>query len=526
MASGAQVGAAGDGLLAEPSPPALSWVVRLELLSRTFDEDAAREAAEYLAGHPEVEPGLRGRLRLVHAVVDSSRGNVERGTSALHEVQAWAIQHDDRYLRARCALMMSTLLRRAGEVATSLEHAVRALDLLPADVDPAVRVDHLVSLGDSLAMCRSWTDALTRYDEAIALAVQVGDERLHLMAVNNRAYTLYEAERYDEAAALCQSIVTAARSTGADLPLYALDTLAVTYLAVGRLEEAEAVLREVAIDARTAPDDIARTMLTLARVRRQRGDLEGADEALSRCAAVAREHDIGEVSVQALGERAELSAAQGRFEQAFAQLKDFHERLLAQHAVERDARARMLHAIFEAAEARRESERFRELSYRDPLTALRNRRFVDESLTREIEACLDNERPLTVAFIDLDHFKRINDTCSHEVGDEVLGRVAASLERHVAAHESAFAARMGGEEFLLVLPGLGGDLAEALLETVREDLEGTDWHGVTSGLPVTVSIGTSTAPDDGDDRLQLLATADRRLYLAKAAGRNRVVGTG
>jgi diguanylate cyclase (GGDEF)-like protein len=305
-----------------------------------------------------------------------------------------------------------------------------------------------------------------------------------------------------------------------------LDTLAVTYLAVGRLEEAEAALRDVAIDARTAPDDIARTMLTLARVRRQRGDLEGADEALGRCVAVARDHDIGEVSVQAQGERAELSAAQGRFEEAFAQLKDYHERLLAQHAVERDARARMLHAIFEAAEARRESERFRELSYRDPLTTLRNRRFVDESLTRQIEACTGDGQPLTLAFIDLDHFKRINDTCSHEVGDEVLGRVAALLERHAASQEWAFAARMGGEEFLLVLPGLGGDLAGALLETVREDLEGIDWHGVTAGLPVTASVGTSTAPDDGDDRLQLLATADRRLYLAKAAGRNRVVGTG
>lgn len=524
MTSSAPAGAAGGGPAG--SRPELPWVVRLELRSRDFDEDVAREADSYVHRHPDADPALRGRLRLVQATVDLSRGRYERGARTLHEVQLWAVQHDDLYLRARSALVMSVLLRRAGEVTTALEHAVMALDLLPGDAHLAVRVDHMLGLGDSLAMCRSWDDAVARYQEAIPLATEAGDELLRLRAVNNLAYTFYEAERYDEAVALCEEIVEAARASGAEMPLYAMDTLAVTYLAAGRLEEAERVLRAVTIETDTAPDDIAQTMLTLARVRRQRGDLVGADEALSRAAAVALEHDIGEVSVQAQGERAELSAAQGQFERAFVEFKDYHERLLAQHAVERDARARMLHAVFEATEARRESERFRELSYRDPLTKLRNRRFVDETLTREIELCVHGGRPLTVAFLDLDHFKRINDTCSHEVGDVVLARVAATMDRYVDDQQSAFAARMGGEEFLIVLPGLRGERAGALLEAVRTALEGTDWHGITAGLPVTVSIGMSTAPEDGNDRLQVLAAADRRLYLAKAAGRNQVVATG
>jgi diguanylate cyclase (GGDEF)-like protein len=227
--------------------------------------------------------------------------------------------------------------------------------------------------------------------------------------------------------------------------------------------------------------------------------------------------------MRALSERSELAAAAGDYRQAFELYKQFHERSVAHRVVEQEARARMMQAIFQTSQARAESEHFREMSYRDPLTKLRNRRYVDERLPKLIETQLAAERPLTVAFIDLDFFKSINDTCSHEVGDEVLRRVAAVLDGTAHGTEAAFAARMGGEEFLVAFPDVDVHEAGRRLESMRHIIETLQWDGLTRGLPVTVSIGAACAPQDGRERLLLLGAADRRLYRAKDAGRNRVV---
>jgi diguanylate cyclase (GGDEF)-like protein len=133
--------------------------------------------------------------------------------------------------------------------------------------------------------------------------------------------------------------------------------------------------------------------------------------------------------------------------------------------------------------------------------------------------------PLTVALIDLDYFKRINDTLSHDVGDRVLVAVADLLStRQDSLASDGFAARMGGEEFLVVLPGVGAAGAPQRLETIRLDVASYHWAPVTGELPVTVSIGAVTVtPAGGDTQAELLAEADRRLYAAKRAGRDRVV---
>ena len=520
----------------------LSWVEQLELRARDLGEDVADAAGLWLAengvdevdGVEELDSAPAGadeavlplRLLLVRATVDIGRGRLERGASTIRRVRQWAVQHDERYLQARCEYVLGLLLRRAGEVTTALEHAVASVDLLPDDAHPAVRADLILGLADALSMCRSEEDAVVRYGEAQQLADLAQDVRMRLLVRNNLAYTFYEFGSYDHAVALCEEILSIAAANGVELPLHALDTLAVTYVAVGDLAAAERALARVAVVDSTAPDDAAESLLTLASVRRGRGDLAGAKEALGRARALTERHDLGGVAVRVMLEQAELSAAERQFERALGEFREYHERLLARHAVEREARARMLQAIFEASEARRESQRFREMSYRDPLTQLRNRRYVDEQLSLAIEASFDRGRPISVAFIDLDHFKQVNDTCSHEVGDEVLRRVAAVLDRYGAARPDAVAARMGGEEFLLVLPGADREQTARLLDELRADVEGIDWQGVTRGVPVTVSIGAATAPADGTDRLQLLGTADRRLYVAKDGGRNRVVDVG
>ena len=177
--------------------------------------------------------------------------------------------------------------------------------------------------------------------------------------------------------------------------------------------------------------------------------------------------------------------------------------------------------MFETAEAREEAERFREQARRDPLTGLRNRRYVDEQLPGLIDAGPD----LTVAIVDLDHFKRVNDQLSHDVGDQVLVEVAKLLESELAAVcPAGFVARMGGEEFLVVLPGATVAAAVRRLDVIREAVRLHDWTEMTRGLPVTVSIGVAGLDDaTASPQPSLLSTADRNLYAAKHGGRDRVV---
>lgn len=505
----------------DPSEPA--WLRELEISVASYDA-VAGTAQEWLEQHAATaEPRLVRRVELVHASASTRRGLLEDGATRMREIRQWAVEHGEAYLQARAERVLGVLLRRAGEASASLEHAVAAVNVLPPDTHRTVLADHLVCLGDALALSGLVDEAVEEYRRAEQLARAHQHDELFLLVLNNRTYTLYEDGRLAEASQLADELVAATLRITGELPLHTLDTAASIYAADGRLQAAERLYAMVDLTDDVPPEDAAETLLSLARVRRQRGDLDGARETLARVGEVCAGQHLGAVEIRALSERAELSAASGDYREAFEQYKQYHERLLAQRVVEQEARARMMQAIFQTSQARAESERFREMSYRDPLTKLRNRRYVDEHLADLIDSQLADGRALSMAFIDLDLFKQINDTCSHEAGDEVLRRVAAVLDGATRHAPGGFAARMGGEEFLVALPGHDRASAQDRLEELRLAVAGIDWDGLTGGLPVTVSIGCATAPHDGAERLLLLGAADRRLYAAKDAGRNRVV---
>jgi diguanylate cyclase (GGDEF)-like protein len=161
------------------------------------------------------------------------------------------------------------------------------------------------------------------------------------------------------------------------------------------------------------------------------------------------------------------------------------------------------------------------LAVLDPLTGLHNRRSLDEFLDREVERCRRHARPLAVVLLDIDHFKAINDTFGHLVGDDTLKDLARRVRESVRGDE--FAARYGGEEFALVLPETGPELAAARAERLRRDVAERPFACGGSAFPVTISAGVGSL---GGDRVasarELLQWADDRLYEAKRDGRNRV----
>jgi two-component system cell cycle response regulator len=169
------------------------------------------------------------------------------------------------------------------------------------------------------------------------------------------------------------------------------------------------------------------------------------------------------------------------------------------------------------------NEENRRLSITDPLTGAYNRRYLTEQLPREIDRAARYERQLATVMCDVDHFKRINDTQGHLVGDDVLKWFFGQLQHGVRA--SDWVARYGGEEFLIVLPETNVANAAVAAEHLRASLAATPFPGVTGGLPVTASFGVagwqSNVPQ-GSTFDALVARCDEGVYASKAAGRNCV----
>jgi diguanylate cyclase (GGDEF)-like protein/PAS domain S-box-containing protein len=167
-------------------------------------------------------------------------------------------------------------------------------------------------------------------------------------------------------------------------------------------------------------------------------------------------------------------------------------------------------------------EALRTQSIRDPLTGLYNRRYLEEMLEREIRRAVRAEQGLGVLMLDLDHFKKFNDTYGHDAGDAVLRESGAFLAKSVRAEDVV--CRFGGEEFVIILPTANLNAACMRAERVRSKLrELTVLHQGQSLGMITVSVGVAALPEHGTSPKELLEAADAALYRAKGDGRDRVV---
>jgi diguanylate cyclase (GGDEF)-like protein len=161
----------------------------------------------------------------------------------------------------------------------------------------------------------------------------------------------------------------------------------------------------------------------------------------------------------------------------------------------------------------------REQVVRDPLTGLFNRRYLMETVQREIVRCQRGGRPLSIVLFDVDHFKAVNDTLGHEAGDQVLVAVGGYLLSQ--AREDDAACRYGGEEFVVVLPDTPLEVALRRAEEWRLAMRLI--APVAEGRPTTISVGVAASPDHGTTGDDLIRAADEAMYRAKSKGRDQVV---
>jgi len=161
-------------------------------------------------------------------------------------------------------------------------------------------------------------------------------------------------------------------------------------------------------------------------------------------------------------------------------------------------------------------------SIRDPLTGLFNRRFMEESLERELRRAMRAKQQVALLMLDIDHFKRFNDTFGHQAGDALLRALGKLLRESTRGQDVV--CRYGGEEFAFVLAGASFDAAQKRAEFLREDIKqlNVQYGGQLLGA-VTLSIGIAVFPEHGDSAEHLLKAADDALYRAKEGGRDRII---
>jgi len=500
-----------------------------------------------------------------------ARGTALRGNLALHKGhlrRAFAIaaeleRHTDRTschrAHAEAAAFQAQLHFFSGAYAQALSRAENAIEHADATGDLQLQVytrraaclvfgnvgvrgwpQYLATtLRLAVESGNRWQEAITRNDLAhfhmlqgevaesradlergMALAHELAPDNRFALGILHCTRAELHLARHDPEAALQDTETALGHLTaGSDANHYVLGMTVVVQvralLALGRLDEARDLGERALLRIGDQLPQVRSYILTsLATALREAGHIEAAYDALERSAELERQafRELSELQVGLERARLEMDAAR-READAFATKNAELEAVIAQLA---EAHSQLEHRTEQLEDLQ---DALRDQAERDWLTGLHNRRYLARELDR-----LDGQPtlgPFSVAVLDLDHFKAINDRHGHDVGDRVLQRLATLLT--AALRGSDRVVRTGGEEFVLLMPGADERSALIGCERVRRAVREAPWQEIAEDLGLTASIGVASARAATDLR-HLLMLADRRLYDAKHAGRDRVVG--
>ena len=454
------------------------------------------------------------------------------GTRALNAATAAG----DAARECRATVQHAHALNALGLIEAALEESYDALRLADRHGDPACQAAATEALAGVQWSMSQWPDALSSFRRMLEIAVRAGDLELTCIAHGGISSAEGGAARM---AAPADARAGFERSRTHVLEYLRLATElddvhsiraashnhAVLLIALGERQAARATLEALLAE----PDEgqtHALALHNLADLDVHEGDLVAAVQRLDQAHAMLAETDH---AAYLMGCCRSLSTVHERLGDASAALhwhKQYHDLYVRMSSEKALMHGRALAIKFETHRAHTEVafERLRANQYErdaleDSLTGIPNRRSFDQALADAIRT-VTRGHPFGLALFDVDNFKRINDVYSHLVGDDVLRRVAQILAMN--SRRTDVAARYGGEEFAVVFPNHDAQAVRHACERMRCAVEAENWAALAPGLEVRISAGCVSV-DKAVPAAELLAEVDRRLYLAKANGRNRVV---
>lgn len=470
-----------------------------------------------------------------------------------------AEEHQDLLRQSRAHSEHARLLNRLGLNVEAASESYAALRL--AGEDPRSRVHALGALSSAQQGLASPSTGLRTCEEMLALAQQLGDPELQAWAYRGLCgaclleYQLAAGAANGSAGADGLAHLHQAETHAAESVRLSVAAGCANGLRLGRYLQANVLIRLG--DLAGARDKINEMLAGLGEemamyrglALRTRAHVESLECEHERSKSSAQEAlaifealgDLREVS-NSCGGLCETFEAAGDFRTALFWHRRYHEsyRRFASESARAHAAAMAIkeevdeaRASAEAASARAdrlehsnsvlvlETEQLTRTAFEDGLTGIANRRKFDQEL-RALMADRRNRQRCSIALLDVDHFKRVNDRFSHVVGDEVLRRLAGILKQNSRACD--LVARFGGEEFAILFVGLDANQALLACERMRLAIKDADWAVLHAQLQITVSLGFGHFDEAEDDGLEILKLVDQRLYDAKNSGRNRVVG--
>jgi diguanylate cyclase (GGDEF)-like protein len=500
--------------------------------------------------------GLMGECWRIRALAQSWRGDLG-GTQASSLKAIALLEEAERDSSLAQALSIGgSNLARIGEPTEGLEYINRAVELAQASGDRVIQSRVLGNLGIYYSLTRNYERAIEATQAAIDLQRPYSDHWLPLMnlgalylesaaARQGPEAELSEQARHELQSSYECSLQAEAHFAAVDIgPLRAvcIGNMGVALLRLGRLEEAQVKLEEERqISARGGYRDTEEEALGyLGVLALRRGDHAQAEQFMKQALSIAEENHERESIGRAWLNLSNLREAMGDFREALNCFRRYHEVTQSRLAEQAEARAEAFAVKLEIERARLGAELHRlraaeltatnqkleaeaklldRYANEDSLTGLANRRFLNAALAKAFAQSVASDNPMTVAIIDVDHFKAVNDTFSHAIGDQVLQALARILTTQCRGRD--LVARLGGEEFVVIFDAESANDALPVSERMRSAVERFDWASLDTRLSVTVSIGLASRTDQSAPE-QLLASADSALYDAKRAGRNCV----
>jgi two-component system, cell cycle response regulator len=534
---------------------ALDEAWRLGCTGRSKEAFALAAAVFHGSSDIDTQPN-RARAALDMAWYCFQLGNTETGLNYAREAETRWREIGERAQEANALAIRAWLLQEIGRFEDAIDTAASALNLADSSGDARSRSLAINVIGVIFWLSHQPEQAIDYCSRAVALAREAGDRAFECWWLINLggawAEAAYAAVETGDNPAASHLVNKALEYTAISHSLaMELQDIWAQRLCLGNMAEysniahdydaaEQYLIRYQSVIGDDSDRGKGHFLLELTRSLISLGRYDEALAPIQEALELGRTSSQAETTMLANKHLSDAYEGLGDYKAALAAYKKYHTIQLQFSGEKIQQQARIAEIRYETdklralldievkrsqdiassyQELQRRTEMLAEAANLDPLTGLFNRRRL-ETLLSEFD---ENSQPFAIAMVDIDHFKKINDTCSHMIGDKVLRQVSIVMGER--ARQTDTIVRFGGEEFAILMHGTDMPTADAFCERLRSLIAAWPWAQIAKGLGVTVSIGIATHCEAADARTAL-QIADQRLFAAKRLGRNRVVASG